>query len=140
MTLGQVHDAFRSGAGATGRPTVSVKAPCNRRCFARLAEGDGLPDGLTVDAEGFVWSACWGGWKVMRFSPEGRVDREIMLPAEFPSSCTFGGENLDTLYITTAREPLSEMESKNRPMDGRLFRVQTPCRGLPADLYQGNIP
>ena len=61
-----------------------------------------MPDGLTVDAEGFVWLAVWDGWMVIRYEPDGRVVQRLALPGPRPTSCCFGGADLRTLYITTA--------------------------------------
>jgi sugar lactone lactonase YvrE len=61
-----------------------------------------LPDGLTVDAEGFVWTALWYGGRLQRYSPQGKLDREIYFPATQTSSVTFGGPDLDEMYVTTA--------------------------------------
>lgn len=93
----------------------------NRRDFARFDPSEGTPDGLTVDAKGHVWIALWGGWKVIRLTPDGRREREIRLPVSNPTACTFGGDNLDELYITTARLALSPEELDNQPLAGDLF-------------------
>lgn len=74
----------------------------NKRIFVKVSEQDGLPDGLTVDAEGFVWSAQWAGSKVVRYSPNGEVEREINLPVKQISSIIFGGNNLEDIFITTS--------------------------------------
>jgi sugar lactone lactonase YvrE len=76
----------------------------NKRAFATFGVDDGLPDGLAVDAEGCVWSALWYGGKVVRISPQGKVMQTIALPCSQVSSVGFGGEDLRTLYITTAKE------------------------------------
>src|SRR5207247_7061215 len=74
----------------------------NRRIFASVTADEGLPDGLTVDAEGFVWSAQWYGSQVVRYDPDGKVERRIAMPITQVSSVAFGGENLTDLYITSA--------------------------------------
>jgi sugar lactone lactonase YvrE len=79
----------------------------NRRVLIEVSDGQGVPDGLTVDREGFLWSARWGGATVARYDPAGRLEREVVLPVTYPTSCTFGGANLDELYITSARSPLT---------------------------------
>src|SRR5690606_7213770 len=86
---------------------VKVGQISNRRVFARIGETEGMPDGLTVDAEGFIWVTYWDGWCVTRFDPAGKVERVINLPVPRPTSCTFGGPDLKTLFITTARIRLS---------------------------------
>ena len=102
----------------------------NRRVFARLAEVDGYPDGLTVDAEGFIWSAHWDGWRVTRYAPDGAVDRVIFLPVPKVTSCCFGGENMSTLFITTASVGMDEAAMAEAPLAGSLFAVETNFQGL----------
>ena len=74
----------------------------NRRVFAAIPEDAGKPDGLTVDSQGFVWAAQWGGWRITRYDPAGKLEREVRIPTENVTCIGFGGENLDELYITTA--------------------------------------
>jgi sugar lactone lactonase YvrE len=109
----------------------------NRRPFAQIAEEEGYPDGHIVDSEGFLWTALWGGWKIVRYDPTGKIEREIRLPAENITKCAFGGENLDELYITTAWETLSDEDRKNQPLAGDLFRVKVGIKGLPAPKFAG---
>lgn len=73
----------------------------NRRVFAEIPVDQGIPDGMTVDADGFVWTAIWFGGRIKRFSPDGRLEREIFLPAKQTSSVTFGGHDLNEIYVTT---------------------------------------
>jgi sugar lactone lactonase YvrE len=101
----------------------------NRRPFARIAEDDGHPDGLTVDGEGGVWVACWGGGAVRRFTPEGALDAVIEVPARQVSSCTIGGADLNRLFITTSRQDLSEDEVE--PAAGAIFTVENVPTGQP---------
>lgn len=109
----------------------------NRRVFVRVPEEEGEPDGLAVDNEGFVWSAHWAGWKVARYDPTGKVEREIRLPVQYPTSCTFGGLGLNELYITTAWVALSEKQKREQPLAGDLFRIKTDVRGLEEPKYLG---
>jgi sugar lactone lactonase YvrE len=109
------------------------------RTFVRTEEEQGLPDGLTDDEEGFVWVAYWGGWCVRRYSPEGRLDRVLELPVAQVSSCTFGGEKLDELYITTAAYGLSGKNLATQPAAGSLFRARPGVRGLTASLFRGDV-
>ncbi len=102
----------------------------NRRTFVASAAEPGYPDGLAVDSEGFVWSARWGGGKVTRYDPEGRMEREILLPVEQVTCCTFGGPNLDELYITTAWTGLSDQQRAGQPLAGDLFRVRVGVKGI----------
>ena len=80
---------------------ATSKAITNKRVLVKY-EGDGITDGMTVDSEGFIWSAIWWGSKVIRFDPEGKVEREVHFPATQTSCPMFGGEDLNELYVTTA--------------------------------------
>ena len=105
-----------------------------RREFVRI---DGRPDGLTVDAEGHVWCAIWDGWCVRRYAPDGRLDREVSLPVPRPTSCTFGGENLETLFITSARVRLPKRMLADAPLSGGVFAFKPGVCGLPATSFGG---
>ncbi len=109
----------------------------NRRVFVKCPEGEGFPDGLAVDSEGFVWSARWGGWKIVRHAPDGSVDREIKLRVELVTSCTFGGAHLDELYITSAWIAVKPENRTAQPLAGDLFRLKAGVRGLPAAFFGG---
>ncbi len=109
----------------------------NRRVFVAIPEEAGKPDGLTVDSQGFVWAAHWGGWRVTRYDPAGKLEREIRVPAELVTCIGFGGENLDELYITTAWYNLNEQQRKDQPRAGDLFRVQTDIKGIAEPLFIG---
>ena len=109
----------------------------NRRVFVAMPEDEGKPDGLTVDSQGFVWAAHWGGWRVARYDPAGKLEREIRLPVELVTSMGFGGENLDELYITTAWYNLSEQQRKDQPLAGDLFRIQTDIKGIVEPMFDG---
>ena len=108
----------------------------NRRAFVHTPDDPSTPDGLTVDSEGFIWCARWGGWKVVRYDPTGKVEREIRLPVEYPTSCAFGGEALE-LYITSAWTRLSDAQRKEQPDAGDIFRLKTNIKGLPEPLFAG---
>jgi sugar lactone lactonase YvrE len=111
--------------------------PGASRVFARVPEGRGYPDGATVDAEGFLWSAHWNGWRVTRYAPDGRVDRAVELPVQRPTSCAFGGEALDVLYVTSASTRLTPEELGRGPRAGGLFAVEAGVRGLAEPRYLG---
>jgi len=97
-------------------------------------EGEGLPDGMTQDADGNLWICHWNGGRVSRWNPlTGKKLFEVMMPAARVTSCAFGGENLDELYVTTARKELSERDLREQPNAGGLFRVRPGVRGLIAD-------
>jgi sugar lactone lactonase YvrE len=108
---------------------IDTGAIANRRVFAQLAEGVGTPDGLSVDSEGFVWSAHWDGWCITRYDPDGKVDRVLNLPVPRPTSCTFGGPNLDILYVTSARIRLSAHQLAEAPLSGGVFAIRAGVRG-----------
>jgi sugar lactone lactonase YvrE len=109
----------------------------NRRLFAKYGEGDGFPDGLTVDAEGCLWIAFWGGWCVRRYSPGAECLCKIELPVEQPSSCAFGGSGLDRLYITSASIGLDESALAVQPQAGGLFMVSPGARGVAEIPFAG---
>lgn len=96
-----------------------------REEFARISRG--APDGATVDAEGFLWSAQWGGGCVTRYAPDGRIDRVLDVPAEQPTCVAFGGPGLDLLFVTSARTGLGRSQAG----DGDLFMYNVGIRGLP---------
>jgi len=109
----------------------------NRRPFAdTIGLGYG-PDGGTIDAEGYIWVAMWDGWKVVRFSPDGRVDREIRLPVSKPTSCMFGGPDFRTLYVTSAKWDLKGEALAAEPLAGGLFAIDAGVAGLPETRFQG---
>jgi len=99
-----------------------------RRIFARFEPEWGMPDGATVDAEGFVWVAAIGGARVLRFDPTGRLSREYPLPVSQPTSCQFGGDDLRTLYVTSARMRLDDEALSSQPLAGSLFAVDVEPR------------
>src|SRR5207249_2953359 len=84
-----------------------------------------------------IRSARWGGWKITRYDPTGKVEREIQLPVQCPTSCAFSGANLDELYITSAWNELSVEQKKNQPYAGDLFRVKTDTKGRVSPKFAG---
>jgi len=102
----------------------------DRKTFAEIPEELGYPDGLTVDAEGGVWCALWGGSQVRRFTPGGEFDRALELPASQVTSCTFGGADLRTLFVTTASIGLTSEQLSAQPEAGGLFALDPEVRGL----------
>lgn len=102
-----------------------------RRIFAKIRREDGLPDGMTVDAEGCVWTALWYGGRLQRYTPNGKLDQEIFLPATQTSSVTFGGPDLNEMYVTTAGnsepDPLVPRGYDLKAWrGGGLYRVRVP--------------
>lgn len=108
-----------------------------QRVFADTKGTEASPDGSAVDAEGGVWNAQWGGWRVVRYRPDGTTDRVIPLPVEQPTSCAFGGKDLRTLYVTSARVGLSPEALAKQPLAGSLFAIRTEVAGLPLPDFAG---
>ncbi len=102
-----------------------------REVFVRFEDGWGDPDGMTLDAEGGLWIACWGAGCVTRFTPEGKRDRVIELPASQITNCVFAGADLDRMFVTSAADGVDE------PFGGTLFEVDPGCRGAPTHRYRG---
>lgn len=109
----------------------------NRRVFLTIPPGEGVPDGATVDAEGFLWLAQWGGWRVARYDPLGRLARTIMLPVKQPTCPMFGGADLDVLYVTSASIGLSGEALARQPQAGSLFALDVGVKGLPERRFKG---
>ncbi|MGI6206609.1 MAG: SMP-30/gluconolactonase/LRE family protein [Anaerolineae bacterium] len=107
---------------------VGSGAISHRELFVRVPEGEGAPDGMTVDSKGYVWSARWDGGCVVRYTPDGQEDLRIQLPAKKVSSLTFGGNDLKDIYITTAGGQDRENEGEGA---GALFRVRAEVKGMP---------
>ncbi len=103
----------------------------NRRDFVDLSDVEGRPDGLVVDAEGGIWVAMTGGWQLRRYAPDGIAERTLRLPVPRPTSCTFGGPALDTLYVTSSRLGLSRREQADAPLSGCLFSFDVGFKGRP---------
>lgn len=105
----------------------------DRRPLINLSHESFYPDGLTIDAEGCIWSAMWEGWCVIRFDPAGQEMLRIPMPVPLVTSCTFGGKELTDLFITTASAGLSQAQLKQSFEAGDLFHVRTEIKGLPSD-------
>ena len=98
----------------------------NRRVFVNTGENDGIPDGMTVDADGYVWSARWDGSSLVRYSPEGEQVNRIWFPARKVSSVVFGGEDFTDMYVTTAG---GEDKTGEGPGAGCLYRLNVGVKG-----------
>lgn len=109
----------------------------NRRLFASTANDPGAPDGSTIDAEGFMWNAQWDGWRLVRYAPDGRVDRIVPLPVQKPTSCIFGGPDLATLFVTSAIWDLKGEALSAQPMAGSLLALDVGIHGLPESRFRG---
>jgi L-arabinonolactonase len=116
---------------------LETGAVSNRRTFVDLGREPGLADGSTVDAEGCLWNAQWGGGKVVRYTPDGKIDREIRLPVTNPTCLCFGGPALEILYITTARFGLDDKTLVNEPHAGSVFALKPGVTGLPEHRFAG---
>jgi sugar lactone lactonase YvrE len=106
----------------------------NRRVFSD-APLPGACDGSAIDAEGYLWNARFGGGCLVRFAPDGRVDRTVPLPVTNPTSCCFGGADLRTLYVTSARFGLSERQLADNPHEGALLALRTDLPGTPSHRF-----
>ena len=103
-----------------------------RREHIRFEDDWGLPDGMTVDAQGFLWSAHWDGGRVSRFDPDGGLDRVVRLPASRITSCVFGGEGLDRMFVTSSRA-----EREEEPLAGALFEIDPGTAGIAPAKFAG---
>lgn len=106
----------------------------NRRPFAETATGT-MPDGATIDAQGYVWSANVGGWGIARFAPDGTLERRLELPVQRPTSAIFGGDDLRTLFITTASRRLTPEQLEAQPLAGAILAVRVDVPGLPEHAF-----
>lgn len=100
----------------------------NQRVFLQTPAGEGIPDGMAVDAEGYVWSARWDGWSLFRYAPDGSEARRIRFPAKKVSSVTFGGDDYTDIYVTTAG---AYDKDENGPGAGGLFHLNLGIKGVP---------
>ena len=120
-TLGHTIHAVPVDGATTGTP----------RLFATIDAADGYPDGVTVDAEGGVWVGLWGGWSARRYAPDGTLDRIVRFPVANITKVAFGGDDLRTVYATTARKGLSDQELAEQAQAGGLFTFRAETPGLP---------
>lgn len=109
----------------------------NRRIFARISESEGMPDGLIVDADGYVWNGHWDGWKLTRYAPDGSIEREVRFPVQHVISFAFGGERLEDLYVTTATWGFDESELRRQPGAGDLWLLKPGPVGLVEPVFLG---
>ena len=108
-------------------PTTGTPGPA--RPFATIAP-PAFADGSAIDAEGFLWNAEFFGSRIVRYAPDGRIDRVIPMPTDRPTCCTFGGPDLETLFITTTSQNLTEAERHAQPLAGALFACRPGVKGL----------
>ncbi len=101
-----------------------------REVHIDLRESKAIPDGSVIDHEGFLWNAQWGGWRVVRYDPHGKEERVISLPVQQPTCPAFGGPDLKRLYVTSARDGLSESQLAKQPHAGRIIAIDLDIAGL----------
>ncbi|MBA2934471.1 SMP-30/gluconolactonase/LRE family protein [Sphingomonas sp. CGMCC 1.13654] len=106
-----------------------------RRPFARVPSELGVPDGAAMDETGHYWCAVYDGGRLRRFTPDGQVDRDILLPISKPTMCCFAGKDLDTLYVTSATEHLTPDQRREQPLAGALLRLDPGVLGLAKPVY-----
>jgi sugar lactone lactonase YvrE len=116
---------------------LATGTPANPRLFAEVDPAGGWPDGSITDSEGGVWNAEWDGARVVRYAPDGSVDRVIRIPAPRPTCCAFGGPDLKTLYVTSAWDRLNARQRAEWPESGNLFAIELDVAGLPDPAYRG---
>jgi sugar lactone lactonase YvrE len=129
-------------------PTMKVKAfdynnktgeISNEKIAINIPQGIGSPDGMTIDENGNLWIALWGGFAVSCWNPKtGKLIRKIEVPAKNITSCAFGDNDLGTLYITTARQGMNEEELQKYPFSGGVFKIRPGVKGVPAHFFNGN--
>ena len=116
---------------------VTVGSISNRRRLVTMAAAGGIPDGMTVDAEGNLWVACFGGGRVRCYSPAGKQIGEIALPVRQVTSCAFGGSDHSELYVTSARYRMTREQLAEEPLAGATFVCRPGVVGLPASPFAG---
>ncbi len=115
-------------SGAIANPRAAVTIPASL----------GWPDGMTSDSQGNLWIAMWGGAQITKWNPHtGQLLEQIPVPVIQPSSCVFGGKNMNELFITSARKGLDDAALKQYPLSGGVFRVETNVEGLPSFEFAG---
>lgn len=108
-----------------------------RRVFAEFKDGPSRPDGSAVDAEGYLWSAVYGGACLHRYAPEGRLDRVLPLPVTQPTSCAFGGADLAVLYVTSASRGLAPSALSTETLAGAVLAFDVHVTGFPETPFAG---
>jgi sugar lactone lactonase YvrE len=130
----------------TDTPTLTIHAfdydpdqgtPSRRRVFHRFTDPKQRPDGGAVDSEGCYWTAFYGGGRIARLSPSGDLLAEYPVPAMCPTMCAFGGRDLATLYVTSARQLRAAEELAQLPHSGGIFAMRVPVPGLPEPAFAG---
>lgn len=126
---------FTDSAGTITAFDVEDGLPVRPRLFA--ADDDCSPDGLVVDSEGGVWSTKWDGWRIVRYTPDGHVDRVVDLPVQRPTAAAFGGPDLDTLFVTSATYGIAAADLAEQPLAGLVLALDPGVRGRPSQPFGG---
>jgi len=108
----------------------------NKEIFYETSKEQGRPDGATVDSDGYYWTACFMGGRILRISPDGKLDKTILMPVRDVTMVTFGGDNLNIIFVTSSKEILKKNEIKKYPLSGSLFSIETEYTGLKASEYE----
>ena len=116
---------------------AATGTPSNARIFASFTDPGDRPDGAAVDSEGCYWTAQYRGGKLKRMAPDGRLLTEVALPAMCPTMCAFGGRDLRTLYVTSARQQRDAEELARLPLSGGIFSMRVSVPGLPEPSFAG---
>lgn len=111
----------------------------NKRLFVSFEGKDGYPDGMAVDAEGCVWITQFGGWRIDRFSPAGELMSTVRFPCSNITKLAFGGDDLRTVYVTTARKGLSPDDLRRQPFAGALFTFRVDTPGQPGHAFKSRV-
>jgi sugar lactone lactonase YvrE len=109
----------------------------NRRFFFHSEDEAGVPDGMAIDSQGYIWSAFCGGGQIIRFDPDGKIERRIKVPTQYVTACIFAGKDLNELYITTSRSLLAAEDWPQQPLAGDLFKLVTDFQGYPEAEFLG---
>lgn len=109
----------------------------NQRLFYQVSDKKGRPDGASVDSMGNYWSALYGGGEILCISPDGQLLQELSVPVSNPTMVTFGGENLQTMYISSANQKLTEQQLTDNPLEGSLLCCEAPYPGLVESRFAG---
>ncbi len=112
----------------------------NPRDAIIIPDSLGYPDGSTLDSEGMLWIAMWGGGCITRWDPvSGKLLTKINIPAKNITSIAFGGKNLDIMYVTSSQQGMSESDQKKYPLAGRLFKLKSGITGIPCSYFIDDI-
>ena len=114
---------------------LSKASITDKQLFIELGPEHGHPDGMTVDDQGNIWVCEYGGWGISTFDSTGKYLNKIEVPVANVTSCSFGGKNLDTLFITTAAQGLTEAELAQQPLAGSIFQTKPGVTGVASHLF-----